>query len=170
MCSLLPNYGKRKAPLGLCQRRTGNIDLRHSQDLEMSFFYLPYLSFIYDKANCIAILWTGSPHSLGSCHFRGVWATCLPHEGGGVSLSVFPKDTTRNFPACSPQPPLNAERQVGKLRMPFFKAFWYDSTRGLNPRSTDCEADPLTTTPIDILLSIGKGAQKVVNILCAENT
>ena len=29
-------------------------------------FYLPYLSSIHEKANCIAILWTGSPHSLGS--------------------------------------------------------------------------------------------------------
>ena len=27
-------------------------------------FYLPYLSSIHEKANCIAILWTGSPHSL----------------------------------------------------------------------------------------------------------
>ena len=33
------------------------------------FFILPYLSSIYEKASCIAILWTGRPHSLGSCHF-----------------------------------------------------------------------------------------------------
>ena len=33
-------------------------------------FYLPHLSSIHEKANCIAILWTGSPHSLGSCLFR----------------------------------------------------------------------------------------------------
>ena len=45
-------------------------------------FYLPYLSSIHEKANCIAILWTVSPHSLGSCLFRGLWVTCLPHEGG----------------------------------------------------------------------------------------
>ena len=57
-------------------------------------FYLPYLSSIHEKANCIAILWTGSPHSLGSCLFRGLWATCLPHKGGGVPLSALPKDTT----------------------------------------------------------------------------
>ena len=25
-------------------------------------FYLPFLSSIHEKANCIAILWTGSPH------------------------------------------------------------------------------------------------------------
>ena len=45
-------------------------------------FYLPFLSSIHEKANCIAILGTGSPHSLGSCLFRGLWATCLPHKGG----------------------------------------------------------------------------------------
>ena len=30
--------------------------------------------------------------------------------------------------------------------MPFFKVFWYDSARGMNPWSTDCEADALITT------------------------
>ena len=35
--------------------------------------------------------------------------------------------------ACSLQPPINAERQAGKLWIPFFKVFWYDSTRGMNP-------------------------------------
>ena len=45
-------------------------------------FYLPYLSSIDKKANCIAILWTVSPHSLGSCLSRGLWVTCLPHKGG----------------------------------------------------------------------------------------
>ena len=58
------------------------------------YWYCPYLSPIHEKANCIAIFWTGRPHSLGSCHFRSVWTTCLPHEGGGVSLSELPKDTT----------------------------------------------------------------------------
>ena len=50
--------------------------------LFLFLFYLPYLSSIHEKANCIAILWTVSPHSLGSCLFRGLWATCLPHKGG----------------------------------------------------------------------------------------
>ena len=58
-----------------------------------------------------------------------------------------PRTQQANLPACSPQPSLNAERQAGMLRMPFFKVFWYDSTRGMNPRSTDCEAGALTTTP-----------------------
>ena len=31
---LFPNYGKRKASLGLCQQWTEHIDLRHSQELE----------------------------------------------------------------------------------------------------------------------------------------
>ena len=57
-------------------------------------FYLPFLSSIHEKASCIAILWTVSPHSLGSCLFRGLWATCLPHKGGGIPLSALPKDTT----------------------------------------------------------------------------
>ena len=58
------------------------------------FIYLPFLSSIHEKANCIAILWTGSPHSLGSCLFRGLWATCLSHKGGGIPLNALPKDTT----------------------------------------------------------------------------
>ena len=59
-----------------------------------------------------------------------------------------PRTQQANVPACSPQPLINAERQAGKLWIPFFKVFWYDSTRGMNPRSTDCEADALTTTPL----------------------
>ena len=58
------------------------------------FCICSYLSSIHEKANCIAIFWTRRPHSLGSCHFRGVWATCLPHKGGGVPLSALPKVTT----------------------------------------------------------------------------
>ena len=30
--------------------------------------YLPFLSFIHEKTNCIALFWTKRPHSLGSCH------------------------------------------------------------------------------------------------------
>ena len=109
-------------------------------------FYLPYLSCIHEKANCIAMFWTGRPHSLGSCQFRCVWATGLPHEGGDVSLSALPKDTSE-LTACSPQPPLITGRQAEKLWIPFFKVFWYDQTRGFNPRFTNCEVDAPTTTP-----------------------
>ena len=58
------------------------------------FFNLLYLFSIHEKENCIAIFWTGHPHSLENYHFRGVWATCLPHEGRGIPLSALPKDTT----------------------------------------------------------------------------
>ena len=46
-----------------------------------------------------------------------------------------PRTQQANLPACSPQRPLHAERQAGKLWIPFFKVFWYDSTREMNPRS-----------------------------------
>ena len=72
----------------------GNIVRDFSFAINFFLFYLSYLSFIYEKANCIAIFWTGRLHSLGSCHFRGVWATCLLHKDGGVPLSALPKDTT----------------------------------------------------------------------------
>ena len=45
------------------------------------------------KANCITVFPTGCPHSLGSCHFRGVCATCRPHTDGGVPLSALSKNT-----------------------------------------------------------------------------
>ena len=70
-------------------------------------FYLPYLSSNHEKANCIAILCTGRPHSLGGWHFRSVWAPCLSHNGGGVPLNAMPKDTTSQlaglFSAISPK-------------------------------------------------------------------
>ena len=31
--------------------------------------------------------------------------------------------------------------------MPFFEVFWYDLIWEMNPRSTNCEADVLSTTP-----------------------
>ena len=38
-------------------------------DVFFVFCICSYLSSIHEKANCIAIFWTGRPHSLGSCHF-----------------------------------------------------------------------------------------------------
>ena len=79
------------------------------------FFYLPYLSSIHEKANCIALFWTVCPHSLGSCYFRNVWTTCFPHEGGASREVPCSKTQQASLPACAPQPPINAERQAGKL-------------------------------------------------------
>ena len=77
--------------------------------------------------------------------------TCLPHENGDMPLSALPKDTTSNlaglFSTLSPC----AKCQAGKRWIPFFKVVWYYSTWGMNPRSTDCEADALTTTPLQML-------------------
>ena len=69
------------------------------------FFYLPYLSSIPEKANCIAIFCTGRPHSLGSCHFRGVWATCLRHKGGTSRQVPCPRAQQANLPSCSATSP-----------------------------------------------------------------
>ena len=103
-------------------------------------FYLPYLSSIHEKANCIAILWTGSPHSLGSCLFRGLWATCLPHKGGGFPLSALPKDTTSELAGLFSTTSHKCRAPSREAIDTIFTVFWYDSTRGMNPRSTDCEA------------------------------
>ena len=80
--------------------------------------------------------------------FRGKTGPPVFHIKAGVSRLVPCSRTQQaNLPACSPQPPLNAEHQARKLWIPFFKVFWYDLTRGMNPRFTDCEPDALTTTP-----------------------
>ena len=73
----LARYCPNQIPCVKCQ--SGHSDLLH---VFLFLFYLPYLSSIHEKANCIAILWTVSPHSLGSCLSRGLWVTCLPHKGG----------------------------------------------------------------------------------------
>ena len=77
------------------------------------------------------------------------YATCLPHKGGGVSLSALPRDATSKLAGLLFTLSLfHAERQVGKLWIPIFKVFWYNSIWEANPRSTDCEEDTPTTTPL----------------------
>ena len=85
-------------------------------------------------------------HSLGSCNFRGVWATCLEHKGRGVPLSPLSKDTTTELAGLLSTTSPKCERQAGKLWTLFLKSFGM-ARSGLNLRSTDCEADALTTTP-----------------------
>ena len=91
-----------------------NKTYRQSLLLSTYFFYLffkiflPYLSSLHEKANCIAIFCTGRPHSLRSCYFRGFRATCLPQKCGDVPLTALLKDTTSEltglfsttFPKC----------------------------------------------------------------------
>ena len=127
---------------------------------EVSFYvlficivYCPCLSFNHKKADCIAIFRPERPHSLGSCHFRGVGATCLSHKGGGVPLSALPKDTTSEladlFSTSSPKCRAPGRKVVNTI----FKVFWYELTRGMNFKSTDCEADAQTSTLHLILTS-----------------
>ena len=108
------------------------------------FFFICHIYPPFMRKRCIAMFWTVSPHSLGSCHFR---VTCLPHKGGGVPLSALPKDTTSElaglFSTISHKCRAPSREAVDTI----FKVFSYDSTRGMNPRSTDCEAKALTTTP-----------------------
>ena len=81
------------------------------RDNEKFFLCCTCLSSIHEKVNCITVFWSERPHSLDTCHVRGVWATCLPHKGGGVLLSALPKDTTSElaglfsitFPKCQAQ-------------------------------------------------------------------
>ena len=56
-----------------------------------------------------------------------------------------PRTQQASLPACSPHYPLFMLKQGSCV-------FWYDSTLGINPRSTDCKADALTTTPSRWLL------------------
>ena len=112
--------------------------------MENFFFFAHIYSPFTRKANCIAVFWTGCPHSLRSSHFRGVLATCLPYKDGGVLFSTLLKDTTSElavlFSTTSPK------CRAGKLWILFFKVSWYDS-RGIDLRFTDCEANALTITP-----------------------
>ena len=115
------------------------------------FIYL-FIFFIcpdFETANCIAVFWTGSPHSLGRYHFRNVWATCLSHKGGVVPLSALPKDTTSElaglfsttflFLKCRAQSKETVDTS-------FLYSFGMTRQKGTNLRSTDCKADALTTT------------------------
>ena len=45
----------------------------------------------------------------------------------------------------------NVWPEIRPLGFKGLKVFWYDSTRGSNPGSTDCEADALTITPSHLL-------------------
>ena len=95
-------------------------------------------------------------HALFACRSSD-WATttcrllghaiCLSHKDGGKPLSVLPKDRAGEIAGFSSTLSLGAERQAGKLWIPFLKVCWYDSTWEMNHRSTNSEADAPTTTP-----------------------
>ena len=86
-----------------------------------------------------------------------LFSRCLSHLSF-VPLSALPKKTTNElaglFPTISPK----CRAPSWELWIPFFKVFWYDSIRRMNPRSTDYKANALalTTTP-----------SRRVNIICS---
>ena len=58
-----------------------------------------------------------------------------------------------SFTACSPHYLYVLSVKQGSCEYHFL-VLWYDSTWGTNPRSTDCEADALTTTPSRLLMPL----------------
>ena len=48
------------------------------------------------------------------------------------------------------------------------KVFSYDSTRGINPKLTDCEEDALTTTPLRRLLRDRMYISNNIGLLCSD--
>ena len=84
---------------------------------------------------------------LGSCHFGGVWPSRLSCKGGGVPLSAWPKNATTELVGLLSITFLKCRAPSREVMDAIFKVFWYDSKRNVNPRSTDYEADAITTTP-----------------------
>ena len=71
--------------------------------------------------------------------------SCLPHNNGDIPLSALPEDTTSKLAGLfSTLYPFCAERHAWKLKIPFFKVFWYDLILEANPRYENCEADSPT--------------------------
>ena len=61
----------------------------------------------------------------------------------------FPTPQHVNLPACSPQYPINAERQAGKLVNTNFTVIGL-TRHGINTQSTAAEADALATRPSEL--------------------
>ena len=57
-------------------------------------------------------------------------APVFPIKMGTSHKVLCPRTKQANLQVCSPQHRLNDECQPRKLWIPFFKLFWYDSTRG----------------------------------------
>ena len=144
--------------------------------LRHDFFYCPCLSSIHERANCIAMLWTGHSHLLRSCHFRGVWATCLPHKDGDIPLSALAKDTTSElaglFSTTSPKCRATSRKDVDSIFYSLLKNKGIKSRRRLNTRSIGCEANALTTTPLrrfSVIFDLRTAAVSVFVDLSAEH-
>ena len=72
-------------------------------------------------------------------------------EAAESRLSAFPKDTSK-LPAFSPRHPFRTKHQAQKLKIPFLSLF-VRLDHKIEPRSTNCEADALNTTPQSYFLT-----------------
>ena len=111
------------------------------------FFYSPYLP-PFTRKRIVSLYFGRDVCTRLGVAISEVSGPPVFHIKAGTSRFVSCRRTQQaNLLACSPQPSLNAKRQAGMLQITFFKVFWYYSTRGLNPWSTDYVADALTNTP-----------------------
>ena len=83
----------------------------------MQYFFLicPYLSSIYEKANCIAFFGGDALTPLGVVIFEEFGLPVFHIKMGASRLVPCPRTQQASLPACFPQHPLNAERQAGEL-------------------------------------------------------
>ena len=67
----------------------------------------------------------------------------------GVPLNALLNDTTSELAGLFSTTSHKCRAPIREVTdtIPFFKVFQYESTREMNPKSTDCEAEALTTTP-----------------------
>ena len=75
-------------------------------------------------------------------------ATCLPCEDGGIPLSALPKDTTRKLAGLLSTLFLAVlSAKQGNCKYYFLKSFGMTRLGKMNPGSTDCKVNSVTTTP-----------------------
>ena len=104
-------------------------------------FYLPYLSSIHEKAIFHYVL-DGKSALAWELLFPGHLSSI---QRWGVPLSALHKDTTSKLAGLFATTSHKCQAPSREAIDTIFKVFWYDSTKGMNGRSTDCEADALTT-------------------------
>ena len=91
-------------------------------------YYIVHIYPPFTRKQIVSLYLDGTSDKLGSCHFRNVWTTCLPHKGEGILLNTLPKDTTSEltglFSTTSPKCRAPSREAVDTI----FEVFWYDST------------------------------------------
>ena len=70
------------------------------------------------------------------------------HMKAGRHVKCLAKDITSEHPGLFSTTFPKCRAPSRKAVDTIFKVFWYDSTRKMNPKFTDCEADALTATPL----------------------